>query len=144
MSFIPIWKHTNFPTRVFFLSSFSRNSDDQLSSNFHRLVILCICWGTPSEKTCLWQLPIVSSVFMNSFITSLFRSLQYCIIQLAQAVLMQKCECTEYLFEKLLFLEIWTTQGLPIQLIKVSRSNKSSKQTLSQIGFCFVMLKSKY
>ena len=50
-------------TRVFFLSWLSRNFDGQLSSNFHRFVILCICWYTPSEKTGLWKLPIVSSVF---------------------------------------------------------------------------------
>ena len=30
-------------TRVFFLSLLSRNFDDQLSSNVHRFVILCIC-----------------------------------------------------------------------------------------------------
>ena len=37
--------------------------DDQLSLNFQRFVILCICWDTPTVKTSLWQLPIVSSVF---------------------------------------------------------------------------------
>ena len=36
-------------TRVFFLPLLSRNFDDQLSSNVHRFVILCICWDTPSE-----------------------------------------------------------------------------------------------
>ena len=30
---------------------------------FHRFVILCMCWDTPSENISLWQLPIVSSVF---------------------------------------------------------------------------------
>ena len=35
----------------FFLSLFSCNFNDQLSPNFHRLVILCICWDTPSENT---------------------------------------------------------------------------------------------
>ena len=34
----------------FFLPLLSRNFDDQLSSNFHRFVILCICWDTASEK----------------------------------------------------------------------------------------------
>ena len=48
--------------KVFFLPLFSRNFAIQLSSNFHRFVILCICWDTPSEKTGLWQLPKVSSV----------------------------------------------------------------------------------
>ena len=43
--------------------------DDQMSSNFHRFVILCICWDIPSEKTCLWQLPIVSSVFNSELKT---------------------------------------------------------------------------
>ena len=51
------------PTRVFFLSSFSHNSDDQLGSNVHRFVILSICWITPSENTGLWQLPIVNVPF---------------------------------------------------------------------------------
>ena len=33
----------------------------QLSPNYHRFVILCICWDTPrDEKTGLWQLPKVS------------------------------------------------------------------------------------
>ena len=52
-------------TRMFFLS-LSRIFDDHLSSNFHRFVILCICWDTPSEKTGLWQLPIVSNVFKEN------------------------------------------------------------------------------
>ena len=51
------------PLRVFFLSSFSHNFDDQLSSNYHRLVILCLYWYTPSEKTGLWQLPNDFSAF---------------------------------------------------------------------------------
>ena len=38
-----------------------------LSSNFHRFVILCICWDTWSEQTGLWQLPIVSSVFKRDW-----------------------------------------------------------------------------
>ena len=50
-------------TRVFFLTLLSRNFDDQLSSNLHRFVILCICWNTPNEKNGLWQLPNVSTVF---------------------------------------------------------------------------------
>ena len=45
----------------------SRNFDNQLSSNFRRFVILCICWDTPSKKTGLWQLPIVSSVFKGKY-----------------------------------------------------------------------------
>ena len=59
-----IWKHTtSCDEGVFLLSLLSRNSDDQSSSNVHKFVILCICWDTPSEKTGLWQLPIVSNVF---------------------------------------------------------------------------------
>ena len=50
-------------TRFFFLPLLSRTLNDQLSSNFHRFVILCVCWDTPSEKTVLWQLPKVSSAF---------------------------------------------------------------------------------
>ena len=57
-----IWSTQLRVTRVLFLSLLSLNFDDELSSNFHRLVILCICWDTPSETTCLWQLPIVSTV----------------------------------------------------------------------------------
>ena len=53
------WKHTTSCDK----GVFSSNFDDQLSSNFHRFVSLCICWDTPSEKTDLWQLPKVSSVF---------------------------------------------------------------------------------
>ena len=60
---------------VFFLSLLSHNFDDRLSSNFHKFVILCICWDTPSEKTGLWQLPIVSSVFKLYFLR-LSRQLQ--------------------------------------------------------------------
>ena len=40
---------------VFFLSLLSLNFEDQLSSNLHRVVFLCICWDTLSEKTGLWQ-----------------------------------------------------------------------------------------
>ena len=47
----------------FFLSLISRNFDDRLSSNFHRFVILCICWDTPTVEASLWQLPIVSTAF---------------------------------------------------------------------------------
>ena len=36
---------------VFFVPLLSRNFNDQLSSNFHRFVILCICWDTASVKT---------------------------------------------------------------------------------------------
>ena len=47
----------------FFCLLLSRKFDDRLSSNFHRFVILCICWDTPTVKASLWQLPIVSTAF---------------------------------------------------------------------------------
>ena len=76
-----IWKHTTFVSRMFF---FHYSLAASTSSNFHRFVILCICCDTPSEKTGLWQLPIVSSVFKQdradwtacpSRVTSFFFSL---------------------------------------------------------------------
>ena len=48
---------------MFFLSSVSRNFDDQLSPDFHRLVILSLWYDTPHENTGLWQLPNVYSAF---------------------------------------------------------------------------------
>ena len=45
-----IWK-AQFVRQGFFLRVFSCNFNDQLSPDFHRFVILCICWDTPSEKT---------------------------------------------------------------------------------------------
>ncbi len=54
-----------YATSVCFLSLFSCNFDDQLSPNFHRFVILCICWNTPSEDTGLWQLPKVYPAFKS-------------------------------------------------------------------------------
>ena len=62
-----IKKHTTLCDKGVFLSLLSRNFDDQLSSNFHRFVILCICWDTQSEKTGLWQLPKVSNVFKQKY-----------------------------------------------------------------------------
>ena len=44
---------------------FSRNFDDQLSSNFHRFIILCML-DTLTENTCLRQLSKVSSAFKES------------------------------------------------------------------------------
>ena len=52
---------------LFFLSLLSRNFNDRLSLNFHRFVILCTCWDTPTVKACLWQLPIVSTAFKILF-----------------------------------------------------------------------------
>ena len=59
------WKHTTLCDKSVFFYKLSRNFNHQLSSNFHGFVILCTCWDTPSEKTGLWQLPIVSSVFKS-------------------------------------------------------------------------------
>ena len=44
-------KHTDLRTRVFFLSSFSHNFNDQLSQNVDKVVILYVCWDTPIENT---------------------------------------------------------------------------------------------
>ncbi len=41
--------HNSMQRGSFCLSLFSCNFDDQLSINFHRFIILCICWDTPSE-----------------------------------------------------------------------------------------------
>ena len=61
----------------FFLSLLSSNFDDQFSSNFHRFVILCTWWDTPSEKTGFWQLPIVSTVFKSSIAYWTWSNLNY-------------------------------------------------------------------
>ena len=56
-----IWKHTTSCEKracFFFFHYYLATL-----TTFYRFVILCICWDTPSEKTGLWQLPIVSSVF---------------------------------------------------------------------------------
>ena len=58
-----IWKHTTSCDKVFFFFNIISQLRRPLSSNFHRFVILWICWDTLSEKTGLWQLPIVSTVF---------------------------------------------------------------------------------
>ena len=57
-----IWKHTTCATKAFFLPLFSRNFNDQLSSNFHRFVILCICWDTPSGSFGDWSLTSTKGV----------------------------------------------------------------------------------
>ena len=70
LSWVLEFKHLkahNLWDKVLFLPLFSRNFNDQLSSNVHRFVILCICWDTPSENTGLWQLPKVSSAFKIIF-----------------------------------------------------------------------------
>jgi len=67
----------------FFLSLLSRDFDDRLSSNFHRFVILCIRWDTPTVKASLWQLPIVSSAFkkiIRPFRSNVYFSLEKKII----------------------------------------------------------------
>ena len=60
--FLGTWKHNNLCKRVFFISLFSRNLK-QLTSKFHRFVILCICWDTPKLEYNLWNLPNMSSAF---------------------------------------------------------------------------------
>ena len=59
-----IWKLTILCSKDFLL--FSSNFDDQLNPKFHRFVILCIYWDTPSENTGLWQSPKVYPAFKNS------------------------------------------------------------------------------
>ena len=61
-----IWKHTTSCDKGGF--SFIIIFDNRLSSNFHRYVVLCICWDTASEQTSLWQLPIVSSVYTKCLV----------------------------------------------------------------------------
>ena len=71
-----IWKHTTLCDNGVFLSFISLNFDDQLSSNVYRFVILCIlCRHTQAEKTGLWQLPIVSSVFKRVIAYSTFKKM---------------------------------------------------------------------
>ena len=50
-------------TRVFFLSLLFHKFDDRFCSNFHRFVILCICWDSPTVKASLWRLSIVFTAF---------------------------------------------------------------------------------
>ena len=69
----------------FFLSLLSRNFDDRLSWNFHRFVILCICWDTASEKTGRWQLPIVSTVFKTNRISVINMSSKWIKLFFSQA-----------------------------------------------------------
>ena len=85
--------------RVFFLSLISRNFEDRLSSNFDRFVVLCICWDTPSEKTSLGQLPIVTSVFKAWLHSSQRRSL--CTFSLWYLKITNTC----------LFYKSWTKEG---------------------------------
>ena len=64
--------HNICATRVFLLSLFSYNFNDQLSPKFHRFVIVHICWDTPSMRilvlastwrsTWRWSLTITKGV----------------------------------------------------------------------------------
>ena len=60
-------KAHNFVWQGHFFFHYYLNFDDRLSSNVHRFVIWCTCWDTAIEKTGLWQLPIVSTVFNYSW-----------------------------------------------------------------------------
>ena len=115
--------------RFFILSLLSCNFDDQLNQNFHRFVILCICWDTPSKKTGLWQLPIVSIVFKRDLNLNLFSAHR----EFSTRVL------PKYLFEVTCTLLDWSiTRFWTLQLVtlytqrpphRVSNSrNFSSKQ----------------
>ena len=59
-------------TKIFSFSKLSCSFDDQLSSNFHSFVIICIYWDTPGEKTCLWD-PMPQGIFSNPPVFSTFR-----------------------------------------------------------------------
>ena len=48
---------------MFFLQSLSCKLYDQTESMFTDVLFYAVCWDTPSEKTGLWQLPIVFSAF---------------------------------------------------------------------------------
>ena len=56
------WKHT---TSCSFIVSQLRQP---IELKFSQACILCICWDTPSEKTGLWQVPIVSSAFKKTLL----------------------------------------------------------------------------
>ncbi len=49
-------------------SLFSRDLDDQLSSNFHSFVCSCICWITQNVDTDFELLPKVYNTFKRQFI----------------------------------------------------------------------------
>ena len=59
-----IWKHTTSRDKgVFvFFHSYLATSATNWVQIIHRFVILCICWDTLSERTSLWQLPIVGGL----------------------------------------------------------------------------------
>ena len=50
-------------TKVFFFHYSLATSKDQLGPHFHRFIISCTWWDTPSENTDLWQ--ITKGVFNN-------------------------------------------------------------------------------
>ena len=59
-----IWKHTFWWQWCFFFHCYLGTfTTDWAQTWIHRFAILCICWDTLSEKTDLWQLPTVSTIF---------------------------------------------------------------------------------
>ena len=58
-----IWKHTTSCDKAGFSFIILSQLRWPIEFKFSRVCYFCICWDTPSEKTGLWQLPIVSSVF---------------------------------------------------------------------------------
>ena len=61
-----IWKHTTACARVcFFFNYYLTGSATNYWAQIVTWCVVCICWDTPSEKTGLWQLPIMSSVFTH-------------------------------------------------------------------------------
>ena len=62
-----IWNHTTwFDKGVFFFHSYLATPTTKQAKIFTGLLL---CWDTPSEKTGLWHLPIVSSVFNHYWCT---------------------------------------------------------------------------
>ena len=66
-----IWKHTTSCDKdVFFFHSLLAT----FTTNWAQYVILCICWDTPSEKTGLWQLSIVSMSLMSRPLVLIYKA----------------------------------------------------------------------
>ena len=104
-------------TRVFFLSLLSRKFDDRLSSNFHRFIILCICWDTPTVKASLWQLPKVSTAF---------NLLYFCRFLL------------KYIFNKINYLFFILIHILSLVFINILLKNKPSDSKPSTTALCTI------
>ena len=56
----------------FFFHYYLATSTTNWAKKFHRFVILCICWDTPSEKTGLWQCSVLPVCDINIALYSNF------------------------------------------------------------------------